>query len=254
LKSTYYLFAFITFSTSVSLGVIWEFFIISFLHVVEKRGSIVGIEYGFEGLFIIIICAAISAIIGYIYIKYGKGKIENRFLSLFRHRNPDLFTDHDEPEKVLKIIKQGENEKIEFKSTLRMNIHTRKPDKKIEYSFLKTIDAFLNTDGGTILVGVSDNGIIKGIEEDGFTNNDKLYRHYSNLIKYHIGNEYLPFIKSSIIKINNKHILKIECYKSNKEVFLKIDENEDFYVRSGSASIKLVGTKLIDYIYRKFMK
>ena len=252
LKSTHYLFAFISFSISVSLGVIWQILIFPFLHAVETRVSIIDIGYGFEGSLIITICAAIVSIIGFFYMKYGEGKIENRLLSLFRHRNPELFTDDAEPKQVLNMIKTGENEKLEFKSTLRINLHTKKPDKKIEDSFLKTINAFLNTDGGTLLIGVSDNGTIIGIEKDGFPNNDKLYRHYSNLIKYHIGNEYLPFIKSSIIEIDDKHILKIKCYRSNKETFLKTDDNEDFYVRSGSASVKLVGTKLIDYVNSRF--
>jgi predicted HTH transcriptional regulator len=133
-----------------------------------------------------------------------------------------------------------------------MNLHTKQPDKKIEHSVLKTINAFLNTNGGTLLVGISDEGMITGIDTDGFQNTDKFYQHFTNMIKNHIGNEYLPFIQSNIIEIQKKHILKIDCNPSDKAVFLKIDKDEDFYVRSGTASIKLVGKKLINYVNIKF--
>ena len=131
-------------------------------------------------------------------------------------------------------------------------MYTKKPDKKIEYSFLKTINAFLNTDGGILLVGVSDDGTILGVEKDEFKNNDKFYQHFTNLIKNHIGNEHLLSIKSNIIEIDKKNILKIDCNTSNKEVFLKVNDVEEFYVRTGPASVKLNGSKLITYVNQKF--
>ena len=39
-------------------------------------------------------------------------------------------------------IKKGEGQTIEFKSTLRINLHTMKPDKDIEFAVLKTIAGF----------------------------------------------------------------------------------------------------------------
>jgi len=48
------------------------------------------------------------------------------------------------------MIRKGENKTVEFKSTLRVNLHTNKPDKEIGKVALKTIAAFLNTRGGDI--------------------------------------------------------------------------------------------------------
>ena len=231
----------------------WEVFRFLLMILTGITLGISGIETAPQGLMLTILGSAIISTIGYFYLQYGEGKVLDGLIASFRHRNPDFFTDPESDVKqIYKLINKGENEKLEFKSTLRMNLHTKKPDRTIEYSILKTINAFLNTEGGTLLIGVADNGKIIGIENDGFPNNDKLYLHYTNLIKNHIGNEFLPFIKSKIIKIDKKCILKIECQPSDKEVFLKIDSNEDFYVRSGSASIKLLGTKLINYVNSKF--
>jgi hypothetical protein len=76
--------------------------------------------------------------------------------------------------------------------------------------------------------------------------------HLTNLIKSQIGNEFLPFIKYTVLQIKNKEILLVTCEESQKRVFLKYDNKEEFYIRNGPASIKLEGNSLIDYISHKF--
>src|ERR1700736_4234749 len=76
------------------------------------------------------------------------------------------------------LIKRGESKTLEFKSTLRWNLkEDRRDDKAITHAVLKTIAAFLNTDGGDLLVGVADDGSIIGIERDQLDNDDKFMRH-----------------------------------------------------------------------------
>jgi hypothetical protein len=71
------------------------------------------------------------------------------------------------------LIATGENDKLEFKATLRWNIHAERVGKEIEHETLKTIAAFLNSEGGTLLIGVSDSGEILGLDADGFENDDR---------------------------------------------------------------------------------
>ena len=61
------------------------------------------------------------------------------------------------------LILKGENERVEFKSTLRWNLRAEKKDKAITHASLKTIAAFLNTDGGILLIGVADEGTLLGL-------------------------------------------------------------------------------------------
>ena len=62
----------------------------------------------------------------------------------------------------------GETTRVEFKSTLRVNLHTGQVDKKMEHSCLKTIAAFLNSHGGHLVVGINDSGVVLGVDQDGF--------------------------------------------------------------------------------------
>src|SRR6185369_351200 len=66
-------------------------------------------------------------------------------------------------ERITQIIAEGENDRTEFKSTLRWNLKENKIDHGVEIAWLKTIAAFLNTDGGRLVIGVDDRGVPLGI-------------------------------------------------------------------------------------------
>ncbi len=62
------------------------------------------------------------------------------------------------------LVRQQESKTLEFKSSLRWDLkNDQKDDKHITHASLKTIAAFLNTDGGDLLIGVADDGTVLGI-------------------------------------------------------------------------------------------
>lgn len=67
---------------------------------------------------------------------------------------------------IPELITKGESHTVELKETLQYNIHTNQADEDLLHSSLKTIAGLLNADGGTLLIGVSDAGQIKGIARD----------------------------------------------------------------------------------------
>jgi type I restriction enzyme M protein len=156
-------------------------------------------------------------------------------------------------DKVRNIIREGESRKTEFKETFSIDIKTNKKEKYIEEMVLKTIVAFLNSDGGTLLVGVEDNGNITGLNEEirGLykNNNDRFLLHSKNLIKSRIGESFYPFIDTSLVSIDSKIILLVYCKKSKTPCFL---DKVDFYVRTNPATDKLVGLKVHEYIRNNF--
>mgnify|MGYP000162005254 CR=1 FL=1 len=76
---------------------------------------------------------------------------------------------------ILKLSKQSESSHLEFKSSFRRDIEKngKVPESEIIHSVLKTIGGFCNTGGGDLLIGVSDDNEVVGIEVDEFDNNDK---------------------------------------------------------------------------------
>lgn len=64
------------------------------------------------------------------------------------------------------LLAGGEAADVEFKSTARWNLHTGKRDEKLELVIAKTVAAFSNTDGGSLLIGVADDGRPLGLTDD----------------------------------------------------------------------------------------
>jgi DNA-binding response OmpR family regulator len=151
-------------------------------------------------------------------------------------------------EKLRSFIDVGENDRFELKSTLRWNLKSNKPDKEIENSWLKTIIAFLNTEGGLLLIGVEDDGNVLGLEPDKFSNPDKYLLHVNNLIRERIGLEVTQFIKFGLKPLDGKEILCIQCSPSSEPAFLKNKNDEDFYIRVGPGSRKLTSREILKYI------
>lgn len=148
----------------------------------------------------------------------------------------------------LEIISGGETRFVEFKAALRWNIHTNQSDPKIEKSSLKTIVAFMNSDGGTLYVGVQDNGNILGIQEDHFPSDDKFLLHFGNLFADKIGRDFIKYVDYRIVEIEGKSILKVVCHRSDEPVFLKDKERQDeFYIRQGPSSMGLSMSEFMNY-------
>ncbi len=148
-------------------------------------------------------------------------------------------------------INKGEGVGIEFKSTIRTNLKTGKNGKEIELAWLKAVVAFLNSAGGVLLIGVDDAGKIAGLEPDGFENRDKSLLHVKNLINHHIGAEFSSFLKTTIVEIEEKEVMMIECSPVSSPIFLNIGKNEEFYVRSGPSSTKLSPSQTVHYVMQK---
>lgn len=147
------------------------------------------------------------------------------------------------------LIQNGEGLKLEFKSSMRWNYNANKIDSEIEFECLRAIAAFLNTEGGTLLIGVRDDGEILGIEADRFPTEDGFLLRFNNLITQYIGAEFSSLIRFELIPANEKKVLKVECETSKEPVFFKkTKDEEEFYIRVGNSTRKLSPAKMLNYL------
>ena len=153
---------------------------------------------------------------------------------------------------IRSLIRNGESKTVEFKQTFSLNIHTGIKDRNIRKSSLKTIVAFLNTDGGNLLIGVDDKGNITGLSEEMakfHKSKDKFLLHFKNLLKDKIGEDFYPFIDYDIVNIDGMKVLFVVCKSSTSPCYY---DEEEFFVRTNPATDQLKGPKLVKYIERHF--
>jgi hypothetical protein len=155
---------------------------------------------------------------------------------------------------IHQLIQAGESRKREFKSTLRRNLRTGQHDDAVTHAVLKTIAAFLNSDGGVLLIGVTDSGERLGIEADGFENDDKFLLHLHQRISSALGVAAETFVDHQIVRSADKRICKVECNPSRDPVFLSMKGNheEEFYIRTGPATTRLGPREILKYSQEHF--
>ncbi len=156
------------------------------------------------------------------------------------------------------LLKQQESKTLEFKSTLRWNLRDDKKDAKVvTHSVLKTIAAFLNTEGGDLLIGVADDRSIIGIGPDGFENEDRFMLHLSHVVQRGLGDRAGTCIDPKMQVVQGKSICLVSCQRSPEPVFVKwkgseANEGGDFFVRSGPGTTKLEPESAKEYIRTRF--
>lgn len=149
---------------------------------------------------------------------------------------------------ISKLIHKGENDKVEFKSSLRCgynrdSIH----DDIFGYAAMKTLAAFMNSEGGTLLLGVSDKGEVLGLEKDFSTFTtpdtnkfDKFKLHLTDLIGTYLGQSVGTMVKVQFESIEGKTIAKVQVKPSSSPIYLKRrDKLQEFFVRSSNSSRSL---------------
>ena len=141
-------------------------------------------------------------------------------------------------------VNTDEGRHLEFKSTLLWDIRQAKKNVALRFTVLKTIAAFLNTEGGTLLIGVEDDGNIYGIEKDlsiasRKRDKDGFELHIWDAIDSQIGTAFAKYIKLRFETIENKVVCVLDVSQSPDLAFIISKNNRAFYIRSGNSSREL---------------
>jgi serine/threonine protein kinase len=166
------------------------------------------------------------------------------------------------------LIASGESEKIEFKSSLHhaygpvppalQNMSPGQQKKEIKKalakSITKTIAAFLNAVGGTLLIGVEDSGAVLGIEADfehlkpTKQDADGWMLSLQELIINALGAEVWNAVHISLVRHGSRTVAVAHCPPRATETWHTEDSSEHFYIRAANGTRQLNGSSLLKYI------
>ncbi|WP_292374251.1 helix-turn-helix domain-containing protein [Methanosarcina sp. UBA411] len=164
---------------------------------------------------------------------------------------PFVFKDREIPvldvntSRVFKLISSGETEKIEFKPYLTVPPEGYEMNGDVKYKIAKSISGFMNSDGGVLLIGVSNSGIVLGIDNEYSVQKDEydmvdivnkrlLSRDYFALKLIQILDKYIEkpllkkYVRISFHEIFGKDVC---CIKVKKADNLHKFKDGNFYVR-----------------------
>lgn len=153
-------------------------------------------------------------------------------------------------------IIDGETSTVEFKSSLLWDHRRGVKNTALVDAVLKTITAFMNSEGGTLYVGVSDDGAILGIGGDyaclgGKGNWDVWSQAFANAFRV-IGPEHSANIKLERIRLEGRDVAKITVRRGQKPVYVDPFGKAEFYIRVGTTSQPLNPKQATEYIRERF--
>ncbi len=153
---------------------------------------------------------------------------------------------------LVELLKQGEGKYIEFKQTLRWDARNKQMHKDLERAVAKTIVGFLNANGGTLLIGVTDTGKAVGLEDDYNTlpkkNQDGFENHLTLLIKTMIGMKFRGYISVRFEKMSGNDVCIVDVEPSHKPAYLINENREEFFVRAGNSTQPYTMSEAEEYI------
>jgi predicted HTH transcriptional regulator len=117
--------------------------------------------------------------------------------------------------------------------------------------------ALANAKGGTILVGVQDNGRVIGLEEN-FQSLDERQRVMMNKIKNKAGQIAGTLVNIDFEEIDKRMIARIDVYPSKMPIIMSIQRKDQssqevLLVRTGAMNTKIISLReIIDYFQFRF--
>ncbi len=153
---------------------------------------------------------------------------------------------------LAEILERSEGPTLELKSSLRFDLYRKTVNPKLEWAVIKTIAGFLNSEGGTLLIGVDDDGEPVGIEADiptlGKRNQDGFELKLTELMANYLGENVLPYCKVSFEKIKSKVICRVDIDRSPAPVYVTEGDRKHFYYRPSNSTRPLDMDEAHQYI------
>jgi hypothetical protein len=159
---------------------------------------------------------------------------------------------------VLALIAHGEGETLEFKATFKWDLKESRASRLVEDAALKSLAGFMNADGGTLIVGVSDAGEITGLERDyGILkrkDRDGFAQEVMNAVSEKLGADACRYVHLVFHSVGGKEVCRIITSPSTRPVYLKEGNDMKFYLRTGMSTRALNIPEAVEFISARWGK
>ncbi len=158
---------------------------------------------------------------------------------------------------LLSLIAQGESQYLEFKSSYRWDLVEQRINRNLENVVLKTIAGYLNShDGGTLLIGVADDGQILGLRQDyqalKRADQDGFEQAIVTAISTQLGADLCRFVKVLFHVIEQRDVCRLIILPAFRPVFLQQGKEPKFYLRTGGGTRDLNIKEAVEFILHRW--
>jgi len=169
-------------------------------------------------------------------------------------RMAELLSDLEQPkaQTLEEMLTGGESPVLEFKSSLRWDFRMQQTNTDLQKVVAKTVAGLMNFEGGTLLIGVADDGTVVGIENDLKTlkrgNLDGFEQTLRQILIDYLGAEFSQYVQVSFRELSERTVCLVMVEPSPKPVYLADKGGKEFYIRAGNTTRPLDVQATHDYI------
>ncbi|MCD2449822.1 ATP-binding protein [Methylicorpusculum oleiharenae] len=159
---------------------------------------------------------------------------------------------------LLALISQGEGPLLEFKSSFRWDMEQERVNRALEGVVLKTLAGFMNANGGTLLIGVADDGSLLNLNKDYQTlkkpGRDAYEQLIMSAIASQMGADTCQFIRIVFHTLDFKDICRVIVLPASRPVFIKQGNDPKLYLRTGGGTRELNVQEAMEYMKQRWHK
>jgi len=156
------------------------------------------------------------------------------------------------------LIANGESAELEFKSSFRWDLRENKVNRALEGVILKTLAGYMNGNGGTLLIGVADDGKIVGLDHDYKTlkkqDRDGFEQALMTAVATKLGADACQSVQIVFHSVENKEVCRVMVAPMDRPVYVKDGDAPKLYVRTGVLTRELNVQEAVDYTSSRWRK
>jgi hypothetical protein len=191
--------------------------------------------------------ALIGGAIGFVFGLYH--------LALAKRTREIIFLSNRLVDDLPSLIHEGESEHLEFKSSLRWDSKKGAVNRSLETVIAKTIAGFMNHRGGSLIIGVTDEGEVVGLKNDYDTlknkNRDGFERCIMDIVSNNLGGHKCTLIHCMFHEIEGQDVCRILVETSREPVYMNDGQVSRYYVRSGNGTRELDARQALEHISQR---
>ena len=186
------------------------------------------------------------------FLRRRRGLLADRINALLSSLDPG----QAEPRDDLATIRGGESESVELKATMLWDIKKKRANRGLVDAVVREVVAFMNKDGGTVYVGVSDkDGAILGLDDDYRALNRHDWTGWSERLADAVkllGPVAAGNVTCKPVEIEGKTVARITVKKGDEPAYMGPPDRRVFVVREGPISVTLNTPDALTYISKRF--
>ncbi|MBX9927801.1 MAG: ATP-binding protein [Gemmatimonadaceae bacterium] len=150
------------------------------------------------------------------------------------------------------LIAAGEGEMMELKATARWDLREGRVSRTVEAAIVRAIAGFMNHRGGSLLIGVRDDGTPLGLRNDLLSlrrpDRDGYQQFLIGLVERHVGADACASMHVLFHLVDEHEVCRVVVEPAQAPVYVRDERGAHYFLRTGNSTRELDAREAVAHI------